>query len=100
MESNSIRNPFDELTADQRRSTAQGDGSNSLGNAQPGGDGVGRQFGRFALLNVLGRGGMGEVYRAVHVNLKKTVALKVLPGELLSNEKAIARFRRETCWTS
>jgi hypothetical protein len=52
------------------------------------------QLGQYELLEKLGRGGMGTVYKARHCELGKVVALKVLPAELM-NEVTIARFRNE-----
>src|SRR5262249_14316990 len=40
-------------------------------------------------------GGMGTVYKALHVLLQRIVALKVLPADRVSSDKAVARFRRE-----
>ncbi|MDX2012650.1 MAG: protein kinase [Myxococcaceae bacterium] len=51
--------------------------------------------GRFQVDAHIGEGGMGEVYRASHVYLKRTVALKVLHRRLVSNPDAWARFQRE-----
>jgi hypothetical protein len=51
--------------------------------------------GRFQVDAHIGEGGMGEVYRASHVYLKRTVALKVLHRKLVSNQDAWARFQRE-----
>lgn len=51
--------------------------------------------GRFQVDAHIGEGGMGEVYRATHVYLKRTVALKVLHRKLVSNQDAWARFQRE-----
>src|SRR5262245_33939374 len=54
---------------------------------------------RYELRAMLGRGGMGEVYEAVDRRLDRTVAVKILHPELASDERFLARFRREarTC---
>jgi hypothetical protein len=59
-----------------------------------GGPVLGR-LGRYELVEKVGQGGMGAVYRAVHTLLKRPVALKVLPPERTANPNAVARFRRE-----
>ena len=53
------------------------------------------RLGDYELLKKLGQGGMGTVYQAQHVRLKRVVALKVLPKSRLENTEAIARFERE-----
>src|SRR5262249_42180602 len=50
---------------------------------------------RYRLERCLGRGGMGAVYRAVHVDLDKPFALKVILPELARSETFLARFRLE-----
>jgi Protein kinase domain/zinc-ribbon domain len=50
---------------------------------------------RYRIVSPLGKGGMGEVYRAEDLNLGQTVALKFLPKSLARNEEALARFTRE-----
>ncbi len=51
--------------------------------------------GRYRIVALLGKGGMGEVYRADDLQLDQQVALKFLPERLSQNEEAVARFRNE-----
>ncbi|MCS6856693.1 MAG: serine/threonine protein kinase [Sandaracinaceae bacterium] len=51
--------------------------------------------GRYRIESVLGRGGMGVVYRVEHVHIRKAMALKLLHGEFARDRNAIRRFRRE-----
>lgn len=51
--------------------------------------------GRYRIVGLLGRGGMGEVYRADDIKLGQPVALKFLPESLSNDGAALARFHRE-----
>ncbi|PZS13854.1 MAG: hypothetical protein DLM57_15725 [Pseudonocardiales bacterium] len=53
-------------------------------------------FGRYELQELLGRGGMGEVYRALDTVRERTVALKLLSKHLAEDETFKIRFRRES----
>lgn len=59
------------------------------------GDLSGQKVGDFQILRRIGRGGMGHVYLAEQLSLKRKVALKFLKPELASNPTALSRFRRE-----
>ena len=56
---------------------------------------IGRTFGHYRLLERIGAGGMGEVYRAHDEHLEREVALKILPAGFLADEGARKGFRRE-----
>ncbi|OLE55572.1 MAG: hypothetical protein AUG51_02540 [Acidobacteria bacterium 13_1_20CM_3_53_8] len=52
-------------------------------------------LGRYEIISLLGKGGMGEVYLARDTKLERTVALKVLPEEFAENERGMQRFMQE-----
>jgi serine/threonine protein kinase/Tol biopolymer transport system component len=55
----------------------------------------GDRLGHYEILSLLGKGGMGEVYRARDTTLKRDVALKILPAAFLRDPERMARFQRE-----
>ena len=56
---------------------------------------VGKTLSHYKILEELGRGGMGIVYKAEDTKLHRTVAIKVLPAAALSSDDDRARFYRE-----
>jgi len=50
---------------------------------------------RYRILELLGRGGMGAVYKAQHLLMQRTVALKVISDSLTNNPEVVQRFHRE-----
>lgn len=55
----------------------------------------GTPFGRYRLQNMMGQGGMGEVWRAYDTATNRTVAIKLLPPQLATDQTFVQRFRRE-----
>jgi serine/threonine-protein kinase len=52
-------------------------------------------FGRYVILDFLGKGTMGKVFKAKHRMMGRVVALKILDSKYLSNARSVARFQRE-----
>ncbi|MBI3270327.1 MAG: protein kinase [Planctomycetes bacterium] len=82
---------------DSARCPSPGDGprprptESAAGNEEP----PGEPFGRYRLQRVVGRGGMGLVHKAWDVDLKRTVAVKMLLAERAASDEAVERFHRE-----
>ena len=55
----------------------------------------GTQLGHYTILAAIGKGGMGEVWKAKDTQLGREVAVKTLPDELASDEERVTRFKRE-----
>ena len=53
-----------------------------------------RVLGAYRLLERIGRGGMGEVYRAQHLRLGREAAVKILPVNLAGDAELLKRFER------
>jgi serine/threonine protein kinase len=56
---------------------------------------IGHKFGSYEIAALLGKGGMGEVYRAHDSKLKRDVAIKILPEEFSRDHDRVSRFQRE-----
>ena len=55
----------------------------------------GTRLGVYEVTALIGAGGMGTVYSATDTNLKRSVAIKVLPEAFASDPERVARFQRE-----
>jgi Tol biopolymer transport system component len=55
----------------------------------------GTRLGPYEVASQIGVGGMGEVYRATDTNLKRSVAIKVLPASVAADAERLVRFQRE-----
>jgi serine/threonine protein kinase len=56
---------------------------------------IGQQLGSYEITALLGKGGMGEVYRARDLKLKREVAIKIIPEEFSRDGDRVSRFQRE-----
>ena len=55
----------------------------------------GKRVAKYEVGRLLGRGGMGAVYEAVHTGIGKRVAIKFIDTKMAGNREAVARFQRE-----
>lgn len=56
---------------------------------------TGKTLGKYQVLERIGRGGMADVYKGLHLRLKRDFAIKVLSSHLAEGEDFLARFERE-----
>ena len=56
---------------------------------------VGRRVGKYEIVRIVARGGMGTVYEALNTHIGKRVAMKFVDAELARNKESVARFQRE-----
>src|SRR5437867_9803598 len=56
---------------------------------------AGSKVGRYEIRSLLGTGGMGEVYLALDTELNRTVAIKILPDSVASDQQRVRRFVQE-----
>ncbi len=56
---------------------------------------IGKTLSHYKVLEKIGQGGMGEVYRAEDTNLSREVAIKVLSEQFTHDPQRLARFERE-----
>jgi serine/threonine protein kinase/Tol biopolymer transport system component len=61
---------------------------------------AGKKILQYNIIDLLGSGGMGEVYLAEDTRLKRKIALKILPPSLSENKGFVQRFEREACAAS
>ena len=59
---------------------------------------IGQTLGHYRIIERIGAGGMGEVYRAADLVLGRKVAIKVLRPEILGDSSGRSRFLREALW--
>lgn len=56
---------------------------------------LGKKIENYKIISILGKGGMGVVYKAYDTKLERYVAIKMLSSQLFSKERFVERFKRE-----
>lgn len=91
-----LENAHPELAGDLRSWFDDQDRMEELaGSTMPGPFPIGTVIGAYRLEAIVGRGGMGTIYRAAHSGLGRKVAIKVLAPHLAADDQLVDRFRRE-----
>ena len=85
-----LRGEVDSMLAQQADSFLESAPLSAIKTLSPG-----AKLGNFEIVELIGRGGMGEVYRARYSCLKRDVAFKALPAGLARDPDRIARFEHE-----
>jgi len=94
MDGAAARTGSPEFYAVLARMAAKGSGSSGKWEP-PTPEELGRLLPQYRIEGLLGRGGMGAVYKGIQPELERPVAIKILPVEVAADEEFVARFKRE-----